>query len=52
MLALNRTTIDYFSLDVEGHEQEVLATIPWQKIDIKAMTIEYPNLREKHDELG
>ena len=44
MLALNQTTIDYFSLDVEGHEREVLDTIPWEKINIKAMTIEYPDL--------
>ena len=35
MLALNRTTIDYFSLDVEGVELEVLQTIPWDKVNIK-----------------
>ena len=42
MLALGRTTIDYFSLDVEGHEREVLDSIPWQKINIRAITVEYP----------
>lgn len=35
LLALNRTTIDYFSLDVEGGELEVLQTIPWSNVDIK-----------------
>lgn len=35
LLALNRTTVDYFSLDVEGNELEVLQTIPWEKVDIK-----------------
>jgi Methyltransferase FkbM domain len=35
LLALNRTTIDYFSLDVEGSELAVLKTIPFDKIDIK-----------------
>ena len=34
LLALNRTKIDYFSLDVEGNELDVLRTIPWNKINI------------------
>ena len=33
--ALNITTIDYFSLDVEGAEFSILKTIPWDQIDIK-----------------
>lgn len=35
LLALNITTVDYFSLDVEGAEYKVLQTIPWDKVDIK-----------------
>jgi len=35
LLALNVTVIDYFSLDVEGSELNVLKTIPFDKIDIK-----------------
>ncbi|KAA0203323.1 hypothetical protein HAZT_HAZT000366, partial [Hyalella azteca] len=35
LLALNVTTVHYFSLDVEGFELEVLKTIPWDKIDIQ-----------------
>lgn len=35
LLALNKTTIDYFSLDVEGAELAVLKTIPWSKVNIK-----------------
>ena len=35
LLALNRTTVDYFSLDIEGHEKRILETIPWNKVDIK-----------------
>jgi len=35
LLASNRTTIDYFSLDVEGHEIKVLKTIPWKRVNIK-----------------
>jgi hypothetical protein len=35
LLALNRTKIDIFSLDIEGHELTVLKTIPFDKVDIK-----------------
>ncbi|CAG2059759.1 unnamed protein product [Timema podura] len=35
LLALNRTLIDYFSLDVEGNELDVLETIPFDKVDIQ-----------------
>ncbi|KAA0185300.1 hypothetical protein HAZT_HAZT005211 [Hyalella azteca] len=35
LVALNVTTVHYFSLDVEGVELEVLKTIPWDKVDIK-----------------
>lgn len=35
LLAFNRTRVDYFSLDIEGHEMEALKTIPWHKVDIK-----------------
>ena len=41
MLALNRTTVDFFSLDVEGDEIKILKTIPFDKINIKMFTIEY-----------
>ncbi len=33
--ALNVTTIDYFSLDVEGSELDVLHTIPFDSVFIK-----------------
>lgn len=35
LIALNTTSVDYFSLDVEGAEFTVLKTIPWDKVDIK-----------------
>lgn len=41
MLALNRTTIDFFSLDVEGEELNVLQTIPFDKLTIKMLAVEY-----------
>lgn len=37
LLALNRTTVDYLSLDVEASEYKVLSTIPWDKIKIKVI---------------
>ena len=44
MLALNRTTIDFFSLDVEGAELQVLKTIDFNKINIRTLTVEYAHV--------
>lgn len=41
LLALNQTTVDFFSLDIEGDELNVLRTIPWNKVNIKMLTVEY-----------
>jgi Methyltransferase FkbM domain len=35
LLAINKTTIDLFSLDIEGNELDVLKTLPYDKVDIK-----------------
>jgi Methyltransferase FkbM domain len=35
LLSVNRTTIDFFSLDIEGNELDVLRTLPFDKVDIK-----------------
>lgn len=35
LLAVNRTDIDYFSLDVEGHDFKVVKTIPWSRLDVE-----------------
>ena len=37
LLAVNRTRIDFLSLDIEGHELKVLQTIPWNKVDIRVI---------------
>jgi len=42
--------VDYFSLDIEGPELEVLETIPWDKVDITAISVEtefYGEFEEK-----
>ncbi|XP_072014519.1 protein Star-like [Amphiura filiformis] len=41
MKAMGRTSIDFFSLDVEGSEMDVLKTIPFDKLDIKSITVEF-----------
>lgn len=46
LLALNTTTIDYFSLDVEGAEMKVLKTIPWDKVNIKTLSVEFKHTDE------
>jgi len=40
LLALGNPTVNYFSLDIEGAEFQVLQTIPWEKVDIQVLSIE------------
>ena len=54
LLALGNPTVHYFSLDIEGAELPVLKTIPWEKVDIRVMTVEthlagriFPGSREE-----
>jgi hypothetical protein len=35
LLAVGKTKVDYFSLDVEGSETQILKTVPWHRVDIK-----------------
>ncbi len=44
LLAVGRTSIDFFSLDVEGHELLILKTIPFDKVHIK---VSYSVLKSK-----
>lgn len=46
LFALNRTRVDYFSLDVEGSELKVLRTIPWDKVDIRVLSVEFRHVPE------
>ena len=41
LLAMNRTQVDYLSLDVEGLELPILKTIPFDKLQIKMLSVEY-----------
>lgn len=41
LAAINVTTVDFLSLDVEGLELEILKTIPFERIQFKVMMIEY-----------
>ena len=35
LYAIGNPAVDYFSLDIEGVELDVLKTIPWDTVDIK-----------------
>lgn len=39
LLALNITHVDYFSLDIEGDELDVLQTIPFDKVNIEVTVL-------------
>jgi len=40
LLAVGNPTVDFFSLDVEGSEIEVLRSIPWERVKIKVILVE------------
>jgi len=40
LLALGNPKVDFLSLDIEGAEQAVLKTVPWDKVDIELVMIE------------
>jgi hypothetical protein len=46
LLALGNPTVDFLSLDIEGPEYDVLLTIPWDKVDIRAIAVETQFLGE------
>jgi hypothetical protein len=39
--AINVSRVDYFSLDIEGGEWDVIKSLPYDKIDIRSFSIEY-----------
>lgn len=41
LMALKVNYVDYFSLDVEGNELEILKTIPWEKVSIMVSLIPF-----------
>ncbi|ESN99713.1 hypothetical protein HELRODRAFT_176473 [Helobdella robusta] len=41
LLALNRSHVDYFSLDVEGFEVPILKSFPFDEISISTLSVEY-----------
>ncbi|KZS14801.1 Uncharacterized protein APZ42_020167 [Daphnia magna] len=47
LLAIGQTQVDFFSLDVEGHELKILKTVPWHKVDIKTLAVEWDHVGEK-----
>ena len=51
LLALNRTDIDYLSLDIEGDELKVLKTVPFETVEFKIMTVECNHQKTQGQEL-
>ena len=41
MSAINISHVDYFSLDVEGAELQILRTVDWKRLYIDIITVEY-----------
>ncbi|CAL4160665.1 unnamed protein product [Meganyctiphanes norvegica] len=41
LLALNVSTVDLLSLDIQGSEMAVLDTLPWESVNFRALVVEY-----------
>lgn len=41
LLAVNITSLQYVSLDVEGAEADILINLPWEEVDVAVWTIEH-----------
>ena len=50
LLALNWTHIDYFSLDVEGFELDILRSLPFNRLHIDVISVEFGHAREPRSE--
>ena len=40
IMAVGNPTVNYFILDIEGAEFQVLKTLPWDKVDIEVLSVE------------
>ena len=40
LLSLGNPTVNWFILDIEGAEYQVLQTIPWHLVDIEMISVE------------
>ncbi|XP_013387737.1 uncharacterized protein LOC106156854 [Lingula anatina] len=47
---IGRTHVDFFSLDIEGAELEVLQAFPWDKITVDMWTVEVHRLSENYSQ--
>ncbi|XP_069193568.1 protein Star-like [Procambarus clarkii] len=46
LLALNVSTVDFLSLDIQGAEKSVLKNFPWDRITIRAMVVEEVHFKD------
>ena len=40
IMAMGNPTVNYFILDIEGAELQVLKTLPWDRVDIEVLSVE------------
>ena len=40
IMAVGNPTVNWFILDIEGAELQVLKTVPWDKVDIEVLSVE------------
>ena len=47
LIAINRTKVDFISLDVEGAEPDILLNLPWNEINVTVWHIEHRDENNK-----
>ena len=46
LLALGNPKVDYFSLDEEGFDWQIIQSIPWAKVNIQVLSVETTNFAD------
>jgi len=46
---MGNPVVDFFSLDIEGAEWTVVKSLPWDKVDIRVLSLENFHLGDDND---
>ena len=50
LLAMKITEVDFFSLDVDGSEMDILKSMDWEDLKVSTLSVQYGNSRSQKAE--